>query len=201
MTESIQELLEKINQEGIQAAEDKAQQIENSARQHAESLLTQAKDLVDKTNQDAKDKLLKFEEKQKALLVQAARDLLLSLRKEINIMLDKVILLEVEKTLTPENLSRILIALTKEHLEKKDIVITLKKEDLVGLEEHILVKLKDEAKKGITLKSSSEIKGGFVISFDKDKSHFDFTDKALAEYIASHIKPKLNEILNQAIKK
>ena len=46
--------------------------------------------------------------------------------------------------------------------------------------------------KKIILKPAEEISGGFTISFDNGKSCYDFTDKALAEYIGTYLKPKLN---------
>jgi len=59
----------------------------------------------------------------------------------------------------------------------------------------ILKELKEEAKKGIVLQPSDEIRAGFMISFDKGKSYFDFTDKALGEYISIHLQPRLRDLL------
>jgi vacuolar-type H+-ATPase subunit E/Vma4 len=42
---------------------------------------------------------------------------------------------------------------------------------------------------------SEDISSGFIISYDQGKSYFDFSDKALAEYIAGYLKPQLSEIL------
>jgi len=43
MAEEIRDLIEKINQEGIRAAEEKAQNIEAAAQQRADEILAQAK--------------------------------------------------------------------------------------------------------------------------------------------------------------
>jgi len=43
MAEEIRDLIEKINQEGILAAEEKARKIEDAAMQRADDILTQAK--------------------------------------------------------------------------------------------------------------------------------------------------------------
>jgi len=50
------------------------------------------------------------------------------------------------------------------------------------------------------LTSGEEISGGFTISFDSGKSCYDFTDKALADYIGTYLKPKLNQILQESIR-
>ena len=80
---------------------------------------------------------------------------------------------------------------------KEDIWILLKKEECEKLEKEFLSHLKEETKRGIVLKPSQDITGGFTISFDAGKSHFDFTDKALAEYLTSFLRPQLRQILEE----
>jgi vacuolar-type H+-ATPase subunit E/Vma4 len=79
-------------------------------------------------------------------------------------------------------------------------MVLVNKEDLESLEKNFLYKLREETKKNIILRPAEEISGGFTISFDNGKSSYDFTDKALAEYIGTYLKPKLNQILQEAIK-
>ena len=43
MAEQIKDLIEKINQEGIKAAEEKARQVEEAAKQKADEILAKAK--------------------------------------------------------------------------------------------------------------------------------------------------------------
>jgi vacuolar-type H+-ATPase subunit E/Vma4 len=59
-------------------------------------------------------------------------------------------------------------------------------------------RLGDEIKKGLTLKPLGEISGGFTISYDGGKSHYDFTDKGIAEYLSACLNPELSAILNKA---
>jgi len=79
-------------------------------------------------------------------------------------------------------------------------MVILKKEDLEALEKSYLNRLEDETKTGILLRPSEEIAGGFTISFDSGRSYYDFSDRALAEYIGTYLKPKLNQILKDAVK-
>lgn len=84
--------------------------------------------------------------------------------------------------------------------ERGEISIFLKGEDLEILEKNFLQKLREETKKNIVLRPEEEISGGFIISFDSGRSLYDFTDKAMAEYIGAYLKPKLNKILQEAMK-
>jgi V/A-type H+-transporting ATPase subunit E len=202
MAEEIRDLIEKINQEGIKAAEEKAQKIEAAAKQRADDILAQARLEAGEMIAAAKDRIRREDEKGKTLLVQAGRDLLLSLRKEINAMLGRIVVFDIQQALTPEALFRLLSEVVRNYSagESSDITVFLNKEDLETLEKKFLHKLREETKKKIILKPAEEISGGFTISFDNGKSCYDFTDKALAEYIGIYLKPKLNQILKEAIK-
>jgi len=201
MAEEIRDLIEKINQEGIKAAEEKAQNIEAAAKQRADDILAQARLEAGEMIAVAKDRIHREDEKGKTLLAQAGRDLLLSLRKEINAILGRIVVSDIHQVLTPEALFKLLSEVVRNYKagESSDITVFLNKEDLEHLEKNFLNKLREETKKKIILRPAEEISGGFTISFDSGKSCYDFTDKALAEYIGTYLKPKLNKILQEAI--
>ena len=52
----------------------------------------------------------------------------------------------------------------------------------------------------VVCREVQDIRAGFVISYDGGKSQWDFSDKALAEYIGSCLNPKLNVILEEAVR-
>jgi V/A-type H+-transporting ATPase subunit E len=202
MAEEIRDLIEKINQEGIRAAEEKAQNIEAAAKQRADDILAQARREAEEMIAAAQDRIHREDEKGKTLLAQAGRDLLLSLRKEMNAMLGRIMVSDIQQALTPEALFNLVSEVVRNYSagESSDITVFLKKEDVQILEKNFLNKLREETKKKIILRPAEEISGGFTISFDNGKSCFDFTDNALAEYIGTYVKPKLNQILKEAIK-
>jgi len=197
MTEDIQSLIEKINQEGVQAAEAKAREIENQARVKADQIIARAKSEADKMLAEANERISKMQEKEKALLSQAGRDLLLVLHQELNAMLDRLVVQELRASLAPEQMFKILSSIIQSACkqDKTEILVSLNKDDAEALENAFLAKLKEETKKEIVLKPSDGIRAGFVISFDAGKSQFDFSDQALSEYLGTYLKPKLKEIL------
>jgi V/A-type H+-transporting ATPase subunit E len=202
MAEEIRDLIEKINQEGIRAAEEKARNIEAAANQRADEILSRARQEAEEMVAAARDRIRREDETGKILLAEAGRDLLLSLRKEINAMLGRIVVTEVRDALTPEALSRIIAEAVRHYSagEDSDITVVLKKEDLSIIEKHFMNRLGGEIKKTILLKPSDEIPGGFTISFDNGRSCHDFSDRALADYIGTYLKPKLNSILQESLK-
>ncbi|MFA5268917.1 MAG: hypothetical protein WC379_13180 [Methanoregula sp.] len=202
MAEEIRNLIEKINEEGVRAAEEKARAIEAAAQQQAAEILTKTKTDAEEMIGAAQERIRRDEEKERILLAQAGRDLLLSLRVEINAMLGRIVVYEVRDVLTPEVMGRLITEAVRNYSTGKggDITVSVNTGDLEILENHFLKRLSDETKKTILLQPSEEISGGFTISFDDGRSAYDFTDKALAAYIGTHLKPRLNQILKDATK-
>lgn len=197
MAEDIKSLIDKIQQEGIQAAQAKAGAIIQDAEARARRLLKDAELAAEKIISSGKERVAKEEDASLLSLKQACRDTVLSLKKEINQLLTGIIKANLRQALSPQELGGIISSLVKENTAKEglEVIITLNKEDLAKLEEGLLSQLKSRLEKGITLKQSDDIEAGFTISFDAGKSYFDFTDKALAQYLEKYLKPKLTQLL------
>lgn len=200
MAQDIKGLIEKIQKEGIQAAEAKAREIENTSLKKTEGLLEKARKEAEGIIARAKEEAAKKEASTQALLRQAARDMLLSLKDEINAMLHRLVLAEVQQGLKPEELSRLVSSFIKEQAgkSKEEIIISLSPREAHKLEGFI-AGLKETLKRDIVLRPSEDLHAGFRISFDAGKSCFDFSDQALAEYIGLYLKPKLNQLLQEAV--
>lgn len=202
MAEEIRDLIEQINQDGIQAADEKARAIEAAAQQRAGEILAKAKAEADMITAAAQERIRRDEEKERILLAQAGRDLLLSLQEEIHAMLGRVMVSEVREVLTPDVLARLIAEAVRNYSSGTggDITVSVNARDLEALENHFLARLSDETKKKIVLQPSEEISGGFTISYDNGRSCHDFSDRALASYIGTHLRPRLSRILEDAVK-
>ncbi|MFA5039871.1 MAG: hypothetical protein WC732_09375 [Candidatus Omnitrophota bacterium] len=201
MAEELKALIDKIQKEGVEAAETSARQIQERAQEQAKETLRKAQAEAQRLLEDSRQKIRREEEAAQATLKQAGRDLVLSLKKEIHQILEKIVAQNVGASLKPEELAA-LIRVAVEQYGRKDaasVSVSLKPEDLSRLENAFLAKLEDELKKPIVLKASEELAAGFVISFDEGKSHFDFSDKALAGYLLETLRPLLARIALEEI--
>lgn len=201
MAEELRGLIEKIQTEGIQAAEKKAAEIIEEARTKAAAAEEQAKESAARLTADANDGIKRHEAAVRASLEQAARDTVLTLKKNITALLDAIIRTHVQKTMTGDEMARMITGLVKGTAAGKrdDIVISLAADDEKALRKTLLAELGEAAARGIALKGSPDIRGGFLISFDKGSSSYDVTDRALAEYLATVVKPELAELLRKAL--
>lgn len=197
MAQEIKDLIAKIQQEGIKIAEDKAKEIEAQAQAQAQMIIAQAQAQAKKIIASAKEQADDTKQSMETSLSQSGRDFLITLRAQINAILDRLVAENIRQSLPLEELAKIIFALIKGASDKagSQIIITLSAEDRKHLEKFFLKKLIEETKAQIVLKSSDEISAGLRISFDSGKSHFDFSDTALAEYITVNIRPELGRIL------
>ncbi len=197
MAQEIKDLIAKIQQEGVKASQEKAAQIKGQADLQAKEIISaanlEAKRIIENADAQAK----KLDVSTNASLKQGGRDLLISLRKEINSMLASLIRAELNRALTTEELAGIIGDLIKSAPLSLDseIIVSLNEKDKEKLEKGFLKHLAQAAKKQIILKSADGIDSGFTISFDAGKSIFDFSDTALIEYITGSLKPELDKIL------
>jgi len=203
MSQQVQELIDKIKSEGVQAAEDKAREIENQAKDQAQSIIADSKRQAEQIIVEAKQEVKKMQESTRMALKQSSRDMLLSLRKEIEQTLQKIITTQVSDTLTSENLATILEAVIQKFIEDKasdsEIVVNLNPEDLEQLKSGFIAKLQKQLKQPIKFRSSDDIGKGFSISFDAGKSAFDFTDASLAEQLGSYLNTQVADLVKESV--
>ena len=198
MAEKLKELLEKINREGVEQAQEKAGAIESGAKADAEKVLKDARNDAQKIIEDAESRARKTKETTEAVLKQAARDLVLSLKDEIKRIFGKIAAGETVKAMSVENMAVVLRSLIQRFIEKggknSDIRVLLKKEDLEKLKNTLVLKLEQKLKSGMEFKPSPSVNAGFSISFDKGKSFFDFTDEGLTAALCVYLNPELSRL-------
>jgi V/A-type H+-transporting ATPase subunit E len=198
MAQEIKDLIAKIQQEGVQAAQAQAGQIKADAEKESTKIIAQAKQEAQKIIEQANAQAKKLDASTQAALKQAGRDMLISLKQEISAMLDRLIKADLRQALGAEELTRIIGALIKNSPLSlgSQIVVSLNQQDKERLEQGFLKQLIEETKKAIVLKSAEGIESGFIISFDAGKSIFDFSGQALSDYISGCLKPELNRVLS-----
>lgn len=199
MSQQIQELINKIKAEGIEEAQKKAKAIETQAQENAKELLAKTKRDSERLMSEADSEIKKKQEAAENAIKQAARDTLLGVRQEIERILERIVLNNVSEALTVEQLFELISQIIEKSFTAAsngaNIQVMLNPGDLERLNKGFLAKLKDRVKEGIEFKPVEDIGKGFVISFDKGKSAFDFSDAALAEYLSTQLHPEIVKLI------
>lgn len=202
MSHQVQELIDKIKEDGYQAAEQKTKEIEAQAQSQAQKIVADAQAKANQIVENAKAEAKKLEESANAALAQASRDTLIFLSQKIHSLLKAIINENVSEALTSENLARIIENMITNMMKEsaaEGVLVTVSPDDLKKLESTALAQLQKNIKSGITLQASADMGGGFLISFDKGKSSFDFSEKSLAEYLSAFLNESMAKRIKSAV--
>ena len=195
MSQQVQELIDKIKTEGLAAADQKARELEEQAKRNAQGILNEANKRAQDLLLDAEEEIRKKQEASRMALQQASRDTLLSLKKEVQKLLHKVITAQVADALTPQKLSDIIAEIAHKAVDGKSadagIEVVLSPKDLKELRDGFLAQLQKQFKCPVHFQASEDIGKGFTVSFDQGKSSFDFSQEALAEYLSVYLNEEL----------
>lgn len=196
----LQELIEKIKTDGVRSAEQQAETIIADARKQGDDIVAEAKKKGDEIVREAKREADQSTQAGEEALVQAGRDLILSLEKKIIRIFDELIKTETAKSLEGKGLEEVLVALVTGWVENQnsDISVLLSKDDFEKLEKSLKSRLAEEMGKGVEIKPVDSVDSGFLIEEKGGSSYYNFTAEGLADILAEFVNPRLEEALRRA---
>jgi len=197
MEVKLENLIEKIRKEGIEEAQQNADQIIKEAKQKAASLVDQAKKESEKIVADGKTQVDQYKATAEIDLKQSARNFELLLKEKINSLFDNVFKRQVADELKPDFLKAMILKIVEHWAKESKAEIVLNEKDKNQLEKVLFSGVKDDLKKTINIRVSSDIANGFRIGLKGDQVYYDFSDESIADVLKSLINPKLKEILEK----
>jgi V/A-type H+-transporting ATPase subunit E len=198
----LQELIEKIKKDGIEAASTEASQLktqaEGEARHIVENAQREAEAIIAKAKIDAE----RFEKAGIAAVGQASRNLVLAFKTEIQAILDKLVAQELSAAYSDDALKTALPEILKGWASKgtDSLALVLPEAQLKKLEAFFQEKLSSELKKGLELKSDRNLGAGFRIANKDGSAYYDFSAESVAELLSAYLNPRLAEILQTQAK-
>jgi len=179
----IQDLVSSIRHDGLEEANKEKEQIISEAKQRSQQIINQAKEESKKILSDAKRKCAIEQESSVSAVKQASRDLLLSLKIELNKVFENLISKECDKVFDSDALAKLILAAIKEE-DPKNYEVEVK---------NVTKGLKDglakEIKNGLVLKTLA-LGDGFKLTAKDGSGFYDFSD----EQIAKMLKPYLGNL-------
>ncbi|MBC8180980.1 hypothetical protein H8E88_07635 [candidate division KSB1 bacterium] len=197
MDVKLDSLIEKIRKEGIEDAQQKADEIISDAKKQAVTVLDDAKKESAKIVEDGKRQADQFQQNAIADLRQAVRNAELLLKEKIDGLFDNVFKKEVAAVLRPNFLNELVTNILDNWAKNGDTEIILNEKDKQELENLLFSGLKKELQDSVTIKVSPDVSNGFRIGLKGEQVYYDFSDAAIAEVLKSLINPRLKEILEK----
>ena len=197
----LQELIDQIKKEGVEAAEAKAEALIDSAKTQAEKIVADAKAEADKILADAKIENERMVRSSEDAIKQAGRNLLISFRESVARELDSILNKNVADVYSSKDMAQLIIKTVEcwaEKSESDELSVILNSESLKALEDTILAGLKDSMKNGVTLKANDNFDGGFRISVKDGNAYYDYSAEAVVEMLSKYLSPKVTNLLKEA---
>ena len=201
MEMQLQELIEKIKQDGVKTAEAEAKAILKSANEKAEKIIADAKAEAEKLVLNAKQQNERTVKSGEDAIRQAGRNLLISFRESVTKELEAILNNGVLEAYSPKNLTELIIKVVEawsKNTEASDISIILNSNDLKEVEGTLLSALKEKMLQGVTLKANDNFDGGFRIAVNQGQAYYDFSAEAVTDMLSAYLSPKVSALLKEA---
>jgi V/A-type H+-transporting ATPase subunit E len=196
MEVKLDNLIEKIKADGIEEANQKADEIIENAKKEAADLKKKAQQEADQIISDAEKEAKAFEDKSKRSLQLAARDTELLVKEKLTALFDRSLKSQVSDTLKPDFLKTLILKVVDQWKDSETVQIELNEDDQKQLEPLIQDTLKTEIKDSLTLKVSDRVTRGFQIRIEDGDVYYDLTDDNIAQVLYLFLNPKLKEMLD-----
>ncbi len=191
-------LLEQIRREGIDKAKQEADKILADAQARARGIVKEAEDQAAKTLQQARLDIQRLQQSSEAALVQAGRDLLLSLQKRLSSLLDALLKDAVQEALSPELTEKLILEAVR-NWKPESAQIQVPAADLARLENALKQRLREHVSQGVDLVPSPHLSRGFRLGTRDGSLFYDFTPAVIAEVLSESVAPHLATLLKKAV--
>ncbi len=197
----LQELIEQIKKDGVEAAQTEAETIIKSAKEKAEKIILDAQTQADKILQNAKSENERMVKSGEDAIRQAGRNLLISFRESVARELNTILTQNVTAIYSSEVLAQLIIKVVEGWVNKpdaEDLAVVLNSEDLKLLEDILIAAIKEKMLSGVTLKANDNFDGGFRISVNSGSAYYDYSTEAVVEMLSNYLSPKVTKLLKEA---
>lgn len=196
MAEELQGLLDKIQTEGIEKAESEKSRIIADAKAEAAKIIAEAKNQAETIVKKAEEDAEVSQAKGAAAIRQAARDVIIALRSDIETRLRKLAADCVGDAMTPEVMGQIVLEMVKAYREKNPsgdaaVELLLAPKDAEKLAALLKGSLLAGLRTNPVISVGNDFASGLQIGFKGSDVFLDFSDDALADVICAFVGPKL----------
>lgn len=196
MAEDLQGLLDKIQSEGIAKAEAEKNAVIESAKAESAKIIENAKKEAAEIIRKAEEEAEMSRTKGAAAIKQAARDVIIALRADMEKRLKNLAADCLGEAMTPEVMSKIVLEMVKAYREKNPsgeatVEILLQQKDAANLEKRLKAGVLEKLKADAVISVGGDFSSGLQIGFKGSDVFLDFSDDALTDVICSYVGPKL----------
>ena len=190
MAEEIQQLLEKIQRDGVDKANAEAAAIVAKAKAEAEAIVKKAQEDAAAAEAKGKADAEAYAARARETISQAARDTVLKVREDVTKLLTKLLAQDVSAALATEAVP-LAAAAVKELVTGSGAEVAAS----AKLVDALRAQLAAQAQNGVKVVADEMTGAGFTVKLDNGRVEHDFTDAAISEALAQRLRSDLAALL------
>ncbi|MFW6042726.1 MAG: V-type ATP synthase subunit E family protein [Marinilabiliaceae bacterium] len=199
MTKKLQDLTEKIYNEGVQKAKEEADQIIEEAKKKASSIEEEAQKKAEQTVEEARKEAEETKKHVEAEMKMALDQSVAALKQDIANLVTMEAIEPTTKELFADKkyLGDLVVRVVDGWIQKEsmDLELILPEKDRKDMEDHFKKQLAHHLNKGLTLTYSKNVKAGFKIGPANGSYVISFTDEDFNNFFKAYLRPKSTELL------
>lgn len=203
MQTKLQELTEKIYNEGVAKAKAEAEKIKAEAEKQAKAILEEAEKQKSRIIADAEKQARELERNIKSEIKLASRQAINELKQQItNLVVAEIVEKPTKSAFDDDKFIKELIEIVMSNWDEKrsqdcEVNVYLPKKHEQRLNEFFKQKFKRLLDKGLTVSYEEQLKSGFQIG-PKDGSYkISFTDNDFEQFFKAYLRPRTIKLLYQ----
>ena len=196
MSEELQSLLEKINSDGVMKANAQRDAIIAKAEADAAAMIAEAQKKAEEIRSSAAEDAAALQQRAESAISQAARDVVLKLKAELESRISTAVAGAAEDAMTPAFMAELVKSLGAAFLAdpNADVTVLASVKDAAALDAALKGALVSSLKKQPRVLAEPTIRGGMEVNFTGSELYFDFSTEALTELMAEYTAPKIAAI-------
>ena len=198
MAEELKHLIEQIQKEGVEKANEQAGTIVSQAKEKAAKLVEEAEAKAQSILKKADEESKAFAERSTKTLEQAARDLLITVGQGCEKVAVSTLGREVEETLSTDFLQKLIISVIEQG-KTSGLHLNVNEKDQADLAAFCAEQSRKSGA-SIDLGTDIEVLSGFKVEFKDKNVYLDYTSEAIAEALSSFLRPELARTVSSVAK-
>ena len=190
MAEELQQLLEKIQRDGVDKANAEAAAIVAKAKAEAEAIVKKAQEDAAAAEAKGKADAEAYAARARETISQAARDTVLKVKEDVTKLLTQLLAQDVSAALATEAVP-LAAAAVKELVTGSGAEVAAS----AKLVDALRAQLAAQAQNGVKVVADEMTGAGFTVKLDNGRVEHDFTDAAISEALAQRLRADLAALL------
>ena len=198
----LKELIDTIHRDGVDKVRQESEALLKQAGAQAEEIVAAARAQADALLAGARREQEQLEHSGRESLKNASRDLLLGVRKQLEVLFSALLKEKSREALKDREITLAIAAMISNWTpERRDkIEVLLPREQFESMAAALRKALAEKIVSGIEIKAAAELAHGFRVAEKDGHAYYDFSAESIAESLSLFLNPAMARIVSDALR-